>query len=48
MSHTFNAARGHKFEKKRYRITNWSAHNESPRQRGDVTIWLSRETEAAW
>ena len=48
MPHKFNDARRHKFEKKRYRITNWPAYNESLRQRGDVTIWLSREVEAAW
>ena len=48
MPHKFNDARWHKFDKKRYRITNWSAYNESLRQRGDVTIWLSREVEATW
>ena len=48
MPYKFNDARRHKFEKKRYRITNWPAYNESLRQRGDVTIWLSGEIEAAW
>ena len=48
MPHKFNDARRHKFEKKRYRITNWPDYNENLRQRGDVTIWLSREVEAAW
>ena len=48
MPHKFNDARRHKFEKKRYRITNWSDSNESLRQRGDVTVWLSPEVEAAW
>ena len=48
MPHKFNDARRDKFEKKRYRITNWHDYNESLRQRGDVTIWLSREVEAAW
>jgi hypothetical protein len=48
MPHKFNAGRRHKFEKKRYRITNWPTYNESLRQRGDVTIWLSGEVEAAW
>ena len=38
MPHKFNDARWHKFDKKRYRITNWPAYNESLRQRGDVTI----------
>ena len=48
MPYKFNDARRHKFEKKRYRITNWAVYNESLRQRGDVTIWLSGEVEAAW
>ena len=48
MPHKFNDARRHKFKKKRYRISNWSEYNESLRQRGDVTIWLSPEVEAAW
>ena len=48
MPYKFNDARRHKFEKKRYRITNWPSYNESLRQRGDVTIWLSGEVEAAW
>jgi hypothetical protein len=48
MPYKFNAARRHKFEKKRYRITNWPAYNESLRQRGDVTIWLSGEVESGW
>jgi hypothetical protein len=48
MPHKFNDARRHKFEKKRYRISNWPQYNESLRQRGDVTVWLSPEVEAAW
>ncbi len=48
MPHKFNASRHHKFEKKRYRITNWPAYNESLRQRGNVTVWLSPEVAAAW
>ena len=48
MPYKFNDARRHKFEKKQYRITNWPAYNESLRQRGDVTVWLSSEVEALW
>ena len=33
---------------KRYRVSNWPEYNESLRQRGDVTVWLSPEVEAAW
>jgi len=48
MPHKFNASRRHKFEKRRYRITSGLAYNESPRQRGDVTAWLSPNMAAAW
>ncbi|XXK32698.1 IS5 family transposase [Rhodobacteraceae bacterium nBUS_24] len=48
MPYKFNDARRHKFDKKRYRITNWAVYNESLRQRGDVTVWLSSEVEASW
>ena len=48
MPNKFDDTRRHKFEKKQYRITNWAVYNESLRQRGDVTVWLSCETEAAW
>jgi hypothetical protein len=34
MPHKFNDARRHKFEKKRYRVSNWPDYNESLRQRG--------------
>ena len=48
MPHKFNASRRHKFDKKRYKVTNWREYNESLRQRGDVTIWLCPEVEDAW
>ena len=48
MPHKFNASLRHKFEKKRYRVTNWSSYNESLRQRGDVTVWLSPDVETGW
>ena len=40
MRYKFNDARRHKFEKKRYRISNWAVYNESLRQRADMTFWL--------
>ena len=48
MPHKFLADRRHKFDKARYRVTNWTEYNESLRQRGDVTIWLSPGVEAGW
>ena len=47
MPHKSNGARREAVEKKRYRLTNWLGCNKSLRQRGDVTIWLSREVETA-
>ncbi len=37
MLHKFNSSVRHKFEKKRYRVTNGSPYNESLRQRGNTT-----------
>jgi hypothetical protein len=48
MPHKFNAARRHKFAKKRYRVTNWAEYNESLRQRGDLTIWVTDEALGQW
>ncbi len=48
MRHKLNATVRHKFEKKRYQVTNWSLYNESLRQRSDVTVWMSPEVETEW
>ncbi len=48
MAHKFNAARRHKFDKAQYRVINWAEYNESPRQRGDLTIWVSDEAQSVW
>ena len=45
MPHKFNAARRHKFDKAQYRVINWAEYNESLRQRGDLTIWVSDEAQ---
>ena len=44
----FNAARRHKFDKVQYRVINWAEYNESLRQRGDLTIWVSEEAQSVW
>ncbi len=43
-----NARHRDKFEKAKYRVTNWSEYNESLRQRGDVTVWFSEDAVAGW
>ena len=48
MPHTFNAARRHTLDKAQYRVIHWAEYNESLRQRGDLTIWVSNEAQSAW
>ena len=48
LPHKFNAARRHKFDKVQYRVINWAEYNESLRQRGDLTIWVSEEAQSLW
>ena len=48
MPHKFNASRRHTFDKARYRVINWAEYNESLRQRGDLTIWVSDEAQSVW
>lgn len=48
MPHKFNASRRHKFVKKQYRVTNWGAYNESLRNRGDLTVWISSDVQKHW
>lgn len=46
--HNFNAGRCHKFSKKKYRVTNWTAYNESLCNRGDLTIWIVADARQHW
>lgn len=48
MPYKFNDARRDKFPKAKYRVTNCSEYNESLRQRGDVTIWVSDDVVKKW
>lgn len=48
MPYKLNDARRDKFDKARYSVTNWSEYNESLRQRGDVTIWVSDDVAQNW
>ena len=38
----------HPTYKTKYRVANWSAHNQAIVRRGDVTVWVSSEAIAAW
>ncbi len=48
MPHKFNAARRDKIPKQKHRVTNWSDYNESQRQRGDLTVWISEDNLGLW
>jgi len=48
MPHKFNADRRGKIPKQKHRVTNWAEYNESLRQRGDLTIWISDEALGLW
>ena len=41
MPHKHNDSRRHKFEKAKYRVTNWSEYNDALRKRGDITVWFT-------
>ena len=48
MPHKFNGRHRHKFAKKKYRVTNWRAYNESLRNRGYLTIWITTDALKHW
>ncbi|MBK3745100.1 IS5 family transposase [Paraburkholderia aspalathi] len=48
MPHKFNADRRHKIAKQNFKVTNWVTYNESLRQRGDLTVWVSDEARCVW
>jgi hypothetical protein len=48
MPHKFNADRRDKILKQKSRVTNWADYNESLRQRGDLTVWVSEERLRLW
>jgi len=48
MPHKHNDTRRHKIPKQKYKVTNWATYNESLRQRGDLTVWISDEALIQW
>ena len=48
MPYKFNDARRDKIPKAKYRVTNWSAYNESLRRRGDLTVWVADDVAQNW
>ena len=37
-----------KVAKKKYKVTNWREYNTALKQRGYLTIWISKEIEHNW
>jgi hypothetical protein len=48
MPHKFNQTRRHKFEKAKYRVSNWRDYEAGLRRRGDVTLWVSESALSGW
>ncbi|WP_162939728.1 hypothetical protein [Neorhizobium sp. NCHU2750] len=48
MPHKIKAGRRHKIAQQKHRVTNWTAYNESPRRRGDLTVWISEDVQCLW
>ncbi len=48
MPHKFNADHRDRIPKQKQRVTNWPEYNESLRQRGDLTVWISEDALALW
>jgi hypothetical protein len=48
MPHKFNADRRDKIPKQKRRVTNCGEYDESLRQRGDLTVWISDDALAVW
>ncbi len=48
MPHKFNHARRHKFEKAKYRVSNWADYEAGLRRRGDVRFWISESAISGW
>jgi len=48
MPYKFNNDRRQKIAKQKFQVTNWAKYNESLRQRGDLTVWVSDEALSQW
>ncbi|WP_109490878.1 IS5 family transposase, partial [Azospirillum sp. TSA6c] len=48
MPYKANESRRHKIPRARYRVENWAAYDAALRRRGDLTVWVTPETIAAW
>ena len=43
-----NADCRHHIPKQKFKVTNWAVYDASLRQRGSLTVWVTKEAIAAW
>ena len=48
MPHKHNDSRRQKFEKAKYRVSNWSEYNDALRKRGAIRVWFTDGAIDAW
>jgi hypothetical protein len=48
MTEAHKRANRHPTYKTAYRVTNWRAYDQSLRDRGDITLWISQDALEAW
>jgi IS5 family transposase len=48
MPHKLKDPYRHKFNKAQFKLSNWSSYNESLKQRGNLTIWFTRDAMDQW
>jgi transposase len=48
MPYKHNAKIRDKFDKPRYKVTNWSTYNNALRKRGSFTVYFTEEAKAGW
>lgn len=45
---TFRSSTMKRLRKGKYKVTNWSEYNNSLKNRGDITFWLSEDALENW
>ncbi len=48
MPYKHNELRRHKFNKTKYKVTNWKEYTQSLRHHGDTTIWILVDAIDNW
>lgn len=48
MPNKYPNKKGWKVTKQKFKVSNWPEYNQSLRQRGDITVWLSEDTISQW